>query len=504
MSYAAVPHHFLPHQPPTTTLYQSFKTFTNGNSTQAIVMFPDRWGSRRVKTSLAILLTLIWFYLFAATRDRAPSTFLPPDLQKPLNLSYLAQKINLSPQFIYAQRIIKTSHFVGARPDLTTVDEKLFPPLQTLTKADLQQVEYSALPPLTLKVPSSPEADTSIFAFGMATTVPRLNMSLRQLSHWLPHSQSPLYVLAPPNPERPIVEALATSLSMDISITPSEAPFPVAYFALIKLLYKARKPNTKWIVLMDDDTFIPSLPFLTHHLSIHYNCEEEVIVAALTDDSIQIDAWGLIPFGGGGIFISLPLAARLVSPEIWDRCEDGMGLSQGDGILSRCLNEYTSIRPTFDYGLNQMDIRAHPEGLFESGRRMLTVHHWRSWFDIDVARAGTVAKACGAECLWQRWVFPGENLVVSNGFSVVEYLDGVEGVDLGAVEQTWEGKRERFLFRVGPLREPVDKGRRVGYMLVDAEVVEGGVRQLYHRPWVDGEEGNGGLDRVLELFWVAN
>ena len=44
------------------------------------------------------------------------------------------------------------------------------------------------------------------------------------------------------------------------------------------------------------------------------------------------------------------------------------------------------MRPGFDLGLNQMDIRGSAAGLFEGGRRMLMVHHWRSWFQVDVAR----------------------------------------------------------------------------------------------------------------------
>jgi len=76
-----------------------------------------------------------------------------------------------------------------------------------------------------------------------------------------------------------------------------------------------------------------------------------------------------------------------------------------------------------------MDIRAHPEGLFESGRRMLTVHHWRTWFQVDVVRAAWVSGACGFECVFQRFVFPQQNMVLSNGFSLVEYLQRVDGAD---------------------------------------------------------------------------
>ena len=179
-----------------------------------------------------------------------------------------------------------------------------------------------------------------------------------------------------------------------------------------------------------------------------------------------------------------------------------MGQQQGDGILSKCLNEYTDVRPIFDAGLNQMDIRGSPAGYFESGRQMLTVHHWRSWFNVDVVSAGAVSAACGSECVFQRFSFPGENLVLSNGYSIVKYLDGVESVDLRQVEKTWEGERGRFLHHVGPLREPLEAAKRLRYQLVSAEVVKGGVRQLYYRQRMEGKEGEEGMDKVLELFWL--
>ena len=75
-------------------------------------------------------------------------------------------------------------------------------------------------------------------------------------------------------------------------------------------------------------------------------------------------------------------------------------------------------------------------------------------------------------------------------------------VDFEAVEKTWEGETGKFLHHIGLLRDVIELDQKVRYELVEAVVVEGGFRQLYHRPRVDGEKGEVGpqIDAVLELF----
>ncbi|KAH8602432.1 hypothetical protein B0O99DRAFT_500178, partial [Bisporella sp. PMI_857] len=221
---------------------------------------------------------------------------------------------------------------------------------------------------------------------------------------------------------------------------------------------------------------------------------------------------GLIAYGGGGIFVSIPLAARLISPEIWDICVNGMGHFQGDQIFSHCLFDYTNVRPIFDPLLNQMDFQAKEEeslrcatadGFFESGRRVLSVHHWRSWFQVDVPAGSLVGKACGDAGIWQRWMFPQQNLVLSNGFSIVEYPAGVDKINFDAVEMTWTGEPLQFEAAIGPLRPPLKEGEKQSYRLVVAEILEGvGVRQLYYRKGSELEIGQRESDSVLELLWL--
>jgi hypothetical protein len=157
------------------------------------------------------------------------------------------------------------------------------------------------------------------FSFGIATPCSRLIMALEQLVHWLPKSGCPLHVIASPEEPSTLLAAQEAfeSHAINLTVKIDTSDFPIAYFSLLKLLYDTRLPSTKWLVLMDDDTFIPSLPSLVEYMEANFDSSKEVLVGAATEDILQLNAWGLIPYGGGGIFISIPLAAHLARPEIW-------------------------------------------------------------------------------------------------------------------------------------------------------------------------------------------
>jgi hypothetical protein len=474
-----------------------------------------RWRRRPTILVLAVLLATVWYYgLVIGPRAAVP--LLPPRTLTQ-NLDHLRKHVQ-TPQFTYAQRMIRAKPFVGERPDLTVVDdEPLFPDAETLDKTGAtidkpaggsirSRARVPLLPPLKLFVPESPRVNTSIISFGVATPVARLKESSAQFVHWLNGSEAPMYIMSPPDDKTVQMQSYMRDLGIDAKIETSRVRYPLAYFSLIKRLYETRQPHTKWLALIDDDTFLPSLPTLVEHLTTTYNAEKQTMVSAMSDNVEQIQTWGVQAFGGGGIFISVPLAARLTQPEIWDKCIDhAKGRSQGDQIISRCLNTFTDIRPMFDAGLHQMDILGPgetPSGYFESGRRMLTVHHWRTWFKVDIPQSIQVSKACGSEGLFQRWAFPRSNMVLSNGYSIAEYPKGLNEIDFAAVEKTWQGEEAKFLHKIGPLRNPVGQDK-ISYRLVASEVVDRWyVRQtyLYKGDKPVGEEQE--MDEVLELLWL--
>jgi len=279
-----------------------------------------------------------------------------------------------------------------------------------------------------------------------------------------------------------------------VTITSSSIPFAISYFTQVQNLYEARNTKTQWICLIDDDTFFPSLGDLVAHLHNH-DPSTPKIIAPMSDDFAQIQKHGLMPFGGGGIFISLPLAAKLSAPEVFNECLKS-GKIEGDQILNECINKHTSIRPIFDVNLHQLDLHGDVSGFFESGRKSLSLHHWRSWFEVDMPSVALVSEICGDACLLQRWLF-GDDMVLSNGFSVVRYVGGVR-FDLEEMEKTWDEDAERFLHSLGPLRQKLSDDEKIAYKMERVvRLVDGSIRQTYvHRA------PEGGMDEVLELFWV--
>jgi hypothetical protein len=491
-------------------------TLVYSSSKAMVAIMPATRRSRKslLLVTAAGLLVLIWMYFSLVPDESKLGTKVAPYAQKFLNkvspqthiqtldLSHLTKHVG-SDQFTYARRTIKTKYYNGDRPSLTRVNETLLGTPHMLDKANLTSVAIESPEILELKVPRSPKVDMSMFSFGMSTKIPRLRGTIPQIAHWLPNSGCQLHVIAPPHDDDLPLEREIRAMGIDLTITTAVAPFPKAYFLILKKLYETRTPNTKWLAMFDDDTFVPSLPYLVQHFNKLYNPEDERMIAAMSDNIGQIHTFGLLPFGGGGIFVSVPLAKRMTEEKVWERCM-ASPKSQGDQIVNDCLNDFSTVRPTFDMELHQMDINGDPSGYFESGRRLLTIHHWKSWFSVNVPMVSNVSKACGDECVLQRWQFDGD-IVLSNGYSINEYPGGIEkgGVELQKVEKTWDGEMWRYVHKIGPLREPVKAGVKRSLLLVEASVVEGtGVRQVYveRARFVDGQRV--GIDRVVELLWL--
>lgn len=411
-----------------------------------------------------------------------------------VDLSYL-ERHNLTSSFTYSRRTIKTKFIRGERNTTSRVDAPLIENSQVIATVNASRAVLAASKPLVLEVPKSESmVDASVLSFGISTTIPRLNDSISQLQHWLPYSGATLHVLVPPHPNIPHIQIRMQELGMNVTIMSTTTSFPNSYFSQVRNLYQARSSKTQWISLIDDDTFFPSLGDLVAHLHNH-DASTPKIIAPMSDDFAQIQKHGLMPFGGGGIFISLPLAAKLSSPAIFDVCLKS-GKIEGDQILNECINKHTSIRPIFDIDLHQLDLHGDVSGFFESGRKSLSIHHWRSWFDVDMPAVALVSEVCGDACLLQRWLFEGD-VVLSNGFSVIKYAGGVR-FDLEEMEKTWDEDAERFLHSLGPLRERLSEDEKMALKM--ARVVrlpDGSIKQTYIR-----YAQPGGMDEVLELVWV--
>lgn len=422
----------------------------------------------------------------------------------------------------YARRDINVRSQPGVqRPSVTNIRGPLFPKVQIVDPGKDPILEH-CMPPLSFEVSALSErelVDASNILFGMSTLLNRLEESVPFLERWLAHTGADLFVIVVNSEEertpdkKKMTELQSHMRNLGIKTTLVEPldkndGMALRYFSLVKLLYSKRDKTTQWIGIVDDDTFFPSMHSLINMLG-NYDPRQQQYVGGISEEWWSVVLYGLMAFGGAGLFLSLPTAALINSK--YQSCRDQSGSSAGDMRIVECLQWHSQVRLTPIPALHQMDMGGDLSGVYESGWRPLSLHHWKAdwwdderrdhWFPLDVMHL--VADVCG-ECFLQRWRFGGDT-VLSNGYSIATYPNGITEEELEKPEHTWLGPRAvpdtfnpGYLHSFGSIREPLKlEDEKVQYMFLDAEAVEGGVRQYYlHRGVGEGE-----LDTLVELFW---
>lgn len=348
--------------------------------------------------------------------------------------------------------------------------------------------------PLTVQVPTPPRnVDASHIDFGVATKLGRLNESLDQFAHWAGYTRTRIFALIEPDKRVAEIQAKADRLGVNLYITQSEEEYQRRYFSLVSHLAANVRDQTRWSVVIDDDTFFLSMPRLVQALS-QYDHTKQTYVGGISESIPQIGAFGIMAFGGAGVFLSRPLVQEMSKPDIFEACQN-MEFT-GDRRISLCIYQYTSARLSIDHRLRQLDLMGDVTGFFETGREPpLSVHHWKSWFHADMPKVSAISELCGDTCMLRQWAFS-DGWVLTNGFSAVKYSTEVDPLDK-TMELTWESHNgavhESYLHELGPLR-PKD-WNKVSFLLEDAIVEDDKVRQFYiHREGPNGDE-------ILELVW---
>ncbi|KAL8702562.1 MAG: hypothetical protein Q9201_004259 [Fulgogasparrea decipioides] len=417
-----------------------------------------------------------------------------------------------------AKRLSVTKHAGPLFPDFQTVD------LTQDTKVQLKQCKD----PLILDVPerSKRPTDASHIIFGISTTLTRLDDSIPSLLRWLPDTNAKLFVIAikdddvpdeskdrfhPADPkEMSELQSRMRKLRLNVTIVHPLSKrdfFSQRYFSLVRVMYDHRESNTKWISLVDDDTFFLSMPALVEMLA-KFDPHEQHYVGALSEDWWSVTRYGMMGFGGAGVFVSIALAEIINSK--YEDCQDRSHTSAGDIRLRECISWHTRTKLTNILDLHQIDIKNDLSGIYESGRLPLSLHHWKGGGPdgegYPLHMMHLVADICG-DCILQRWQF-GNDMLLTNGFSIATYpKGGVEALDLEKMEETWDHpsvvqdsvNTNGVDHSLGPVRPKLGlKEEKMQYRLLNSTVVDGGaVRQSYLRAGVDGE-----LDTLLELVWM--
>lgn len=230
--------------------------------------------------------------------------------------------------------------------------------LSTPLFSNPQKVDWLAHPedrltncqdPIILEVPSfskSP-ANASHVMFGISTTVDRLEDSIPYLERWLANTSAQLYVIAigpeetsPDSQRMKEVELKMQGLGIEVTVSKPLNNKDVGsqrYYSLTRLMYSNRRENTQWITLIDDDTFFPSMPSLLAMLEEH-DYQKEWYVGGLSEEWWSVARYGLMGFGGAGVFLSIALAE--VMDANYDDCNARSDTGSGD-VGKNCVLIHT-------------------------------------------------------------------------------------------------------------------------------------------------------------------
>ncbi|KAF7590710.1 hypothetical protein BBP40_002501 [Aspergillus hancockii] len=332
-------------------------------------------------------------------------------------------------------------------------------------------------PAVTVEAPAPvAQVDASHLVVGVATSLERLNDSLNQFAHWAGGTNTRLFAMAEivPSTEKSRVLRRASELGINLTILESPEEWLDRYFHLTRALLRHRDTKTRWAAIIDDDTFFPSMSNLVDRLAT-YDHSQPQYIGAPTENLSQMSIFTYMAYGGAGIFLSIPLLLEL--DEVYDECYELK--DHGDKRVSQCIYQHTTTKLTWDRRLFQMDLGEDVTGFYESGRPLpLSLHHWKSWFAVDVVALGKVAAICGDDCQLRRWRISDTWFLV-NGFSIVQYSSPM--TDMIGMEQTWdpspEAREKNYAFSLGPLR-PKDEGK-VSFRLKSAISEGRRLRQIY-------------------------
>jgi hypothetical protein len=490
----------------------------------------ERWNRRLAVLCLAFILFLVVLHTrYVASPAKSPglshgsgaieSTFKQDyDLVKSL-------KINTS-EIDYRRFCFAIQPKDGlTRNKLTQLDLPIFQTnvasrisvMPPINEGDDQAVFPPCQQTHTIEVPSVKslfDANTNTLMLGTATFLSRLNESLPEMAHWLANTDTKLLViLRDEQPEEQHMQTVidkANELGIAIYLVSDAAMTGEAEsnFGLATHLYTHLSHSTRWVGIIDDDTFFPSLPRLLEALQ-PYDTALPWYIGGLTERHLGISTEGFKAWGGAGIFLSVPLLTLLA--ENHDMCMSMSG-AWGDALWRDCIFNITS--PTVGLtplkGLNQLDMFGDLSGWYESGLEdtPLSLHHWKSWHQFDVPTAHLITEIAGIDTLFQRYKAI-DNAVLTNGYSIVRYPDTMP--DLGLVEATMhpypgaqmpDAERE-LKDSLGKLRPALEEGReKITWRFVTASRMgENCVRQLYTK---GASAGQSGIDSVIEVDWCRS
>lgn len=514
---------------------------------------------------------------------------LPAKLCAPIDTATLRNIRGESPftdEITYWKRYIRSTPSLRELPSFTVVNETLLPPSARfhIAAAELKEdnLEAPCLPALELPTTKSrPTGDVDLtpLIIGISTSMKRLRTNtIEHFGRFLTRPISTDHQIRASNGAGFLVHLNEVS---DEELKEAEDMFKTAnisalvkrasdmetmaerYLSLIPSLLEESKVDAEkgkkrtWLVLVDDDSFFPRPHALLKKL-------EEMFPNAETEE-VYAGCWREILYdrhpdytqlqGGAGIFLTIPLAERMLDP-VHDIPADLLGEEHnpqripahrieagkanyldlclemykweynGDVRLSQCMHDLPHIQGVNVPGLHQMDMFGDLSGFYESGGPFLSTHHWKSWGWHYPNRQSAASDVCGEDCIFQRWAFthPIEDIltddlekeelwpiILSNGYSIAEYEPATfKAMDLQMAEATFNDFYTPLFnmdYGVGngqAMREKIAPENKKQWRLLESK--PSAENPAWRSQWYGlhvKKDDKDFVEKIAELVWVA-
>ncbi|KAL9106989.1 MAG: hypothetical protein Q9227_008025 [Pyrenula ochraceoflavens] len=432
----------------------------------------------------------------------------------------------------YARAVIRPRFNYVNRPSLTHIEDRSFlPALSAIDPFEVRARNSTSclntpINILDVAPDRPPRSQLNHIIFGIATTTARLEASLSSLKSFISNSlNTSLVALVPPDASinRKTQETMLRDAGLNVTLQISPLNYTARYFSLVPALTSHLasnphifNPNTTFLCLLDDDTFLPALAHLKHRLSLLPSpATKPYYIGAPSEAAWQVRHFGYQAFGGAGIFLS-PSLGDTISSQFRVCADEKLGPQSmpGDQRLAKCIKKL-SPKVKFRHWpeLRQWDMKGDPRGVFESGKMIWSFHHLtgrEGWLSFDVRSMAALKEVAGEEAVLRRWVFDKsthgngerEMWVLTAGYSITKYIfeKGAKGIDLEQTEKSWIEGAEGYAKSLGPLRvaNREVKGLKVErWRLSRAEMKDGNLHQVYWKE-LSKDEGS-----AIELVWLG-
>ncbi|KAI9641162.1 hypothetical protein NHQ30_010592 [Ciborinia camelliae] len=215
-------------------------------------------------------------------------------------LQSVLKKNNVEMKINYVMRTIRYITDAKERPKMTNTSQELFP--RGWMRVDLDEVNrlpVDTLKPLeihVMKTPRPDEIDASELLFGVSTTYKRFSSEddgpIKEWVRWLTDGNGTsngaglvLQLHDTSDEQLASAQKLLTNVGIDATVMHSDPSLDMAgrYVDLVPILYShPSRASRKYLALIDDDTFFPSLGELMKELH-SYDPNEENYIGTLTE-----------------------------------------------------------------------------------------------------------------------------------------------------------------------------------------------------------------------------